>query len=279
MHLITLPLDEIDEAALPRDRTALDAAALADLQRSIAATGLRQPIEVFALACPEPPLRYGLISGLRRLTATRALCALDRGRPATIAAFLREPGTIAAALAAMVAENDIRADLSAWEKGRIATLTRDSGHFPTLDAAILALYPAADRSRRARLRALALVVDELDGCLAAPETLSLRQMLRLAAALRADFCDLIRTALAESSAAMPEAQWALLSPILDEAEASLKDPTRYRPGRPRRLLRPRSGLTVRREMTPDGWILRFTGPEATGMMMETVMDEIERMYG
>ena len=39
----------------------------------------------------------------------------------------------------------------------------------------------------------------------------------------------------------------------------------------------RAGLTVRRELAAEGWVLRFTGPEATGMLMETVLDEVERM--
>ena len=59
------------------------------------------------------------------------------------------------------------------------------------------------------------------------------------------------------------------------------EPTLYpggRGGRPRRMIKPRAGLTVRREMSRDGWILRFTGREATGMLIDTVLDEIERMY-
>ena len=56
------------------------------------------------------------------------------------------------------------------------------------------------------------------------------------------------------------------------------EPRLFAPGRPRRVIKPRAGLTVRREMSRDGWILRFTGREATGMMIDTVLDEIERMY-
>jgi hypothetical protein len=68
-----IPLPEIDEAALARDRTAHDAAALDELEASIAASGLRMPVEVYALAAPAGPHRYGLISGFRRLAAFRAL--------------------------------------------------------------------------------------------------------------------------------------------------------------------------------------------------------------
>ena len=56
MHpILALPLAEIDPHALLRDRTALDPAALATLQTSIATEGLRQPIEVWRLTTPRPP--------------------------------------------------------------------------------------------------------------------------------------------------------------------------------------------------------------------------------
>lgn len=94
MHAEPLPLPEIDPAALLRDRTALDPAALDALKTSIAVEGLRLPIEVWQLSTPRPnpaggpDHRYGLISGLRRLTACAAL------GHATIPAFLRTPDSI-----------------------------------------------------------------------------------------------------------------------------------------------------------------------------------------
>jgi ParB family transcriptional regulator, chromosome partitioning protein len=270
-----IPTIQIDAEALPRDRTHLDPTALTELRLSIATHGLRTPVEVYVT-----DTGFALISGFRRLTAYRALHQLTQNPAyATITATILRPKSIPEALTLMVEENDIRADLSPWEKGRIAVEARNLGHFDTIDAATIALYPNATPMRRSRLRALALLVDELDGHLTAPETLSQRQALRLAAALRAGFTDLIRTALDQSHTKTPEANWTLLQPILDEAEQSLKDPTPYRPGRPRRVLRLRSGLTVRRELAAEGWVLRFTGPEATGMLMETVLDEVERMVG
>ena len=121
-EIVRLPLDAIDEGALPRDRTGLDAQALAELQTSILMTGLRQPIEVFAMQPhpdepPDAPPRYGLISGFRRLAVFRSLA--PDPRYAEIPAFVRQPRDIPEALSDMVAENEIRADLSPWEKGRI----------------------------------------------------------------------------------------------------------------------------------------------------------------
>ncbi|MGB3277587.1 MAG: ParB/RepB/Spo0J family partition protein [Pseudorhodobacter sp.] len=268
-----LPLSEIDATALPRDRTGLDPEALTELQASIAANGLRQPIEVF-----KTDTGYGLISGLRRLTAVTNLCAL-RGTDPVIAAFIRSPATLAEALVAMVEENDIRQNPSAWERAAIITTLRDSGDFDTLDAATRALYPHANAAKRQRLRSAAMVVEELDGLLATPEHLSERQILRLSASIRADFTTLIVTALQESSATTLESQWQTLLPVLQEAETALSNPTPHRPGRPRRVLRPAPGVVVRREMTREGWVLRFTGPEATGMLMDLVMDEVERLFG
>ena len=68
---ITLPTAAINPHALPRDRSHLDPAALQELARSIASSGLRQPIEVWRLNTPSGTYHYGLISGLRRLTAPR----------------------------------------------------------------------------------------------------------------------------------------------------------------------------------------------------------------
>jgi ParB family chromosome partitioning protein len=243
------------------------------------------PIEVFALAQPEGEAAYGLISGFRRLAAVRALheTALDKARWAAIPAFVREPADLRAALAAMVEENAVRAEVSPWEQGRVAVAARDGGVFETVDAAVEALYPSFNRQKRTRLRAAAMTAEELDGHLTEPETLSSRQILRIAAALTRGYGDLMRHALGESRRRDPASQWQLLLPILVEAETTeppepLPNHAR-RPGRPRRLLTPRHGVNIRREMTSDGWCLHFTGREATGMMMDLVLDEIERMYG
>ena len=119
----------------------------------------------------------------------------------------------------------------------------------------------------------------MDGQFTAPEKLSQRQAVRIARAISAGFGELIRTALEESSLKDPDHQWDLIQPILAEAEEHARKPeTLRRPGRPRRILRPRYALTVRRERTRDGWSLHFTGREATGAMMDLVLDEIERMY-
>ena len=283
-----IPLAEIDEGALTRDRSGIGAEALTELKTSIAASGLRQPVELFTLSDPRisssgQPHRYGLLSGLRRLMAFRDLHELTgQERYAAIPAFLRAPGSMAEALTSMVEENEIRESVSPWERGRIAWLAHRQGAFPTIEEAVAKLYPVANAVKRTRLRALAHLAEELDSFLTAPEQLSLRQCLRLSAALNAGFGEAIRTALEESSLTDPQTQWQLLLPLLTEAEhqptATAAAAPPGRPGRPRRVFRPRETLTIRREMTRDGWCLHFTGREAKGALIDEVIDEIERIF-
>ena len=144
VHLIA-PAD-IDAEALPRDRTTLDPAALAELETSILLTGLRQPVEVWAFSQPrEDGPRYGLISGMRRLTAFARLH--KDNAEARIPAFIRQPKDIPDAMAKMIAENEIRADISPWEKGRIVVESVDEEIFPTLDAAVAPIFGSCVRFR------------------------------------------------------------------------------------------------------------------------------------
>ena len=70
------------------------------------------------------------------------------------------------------------------------------------------------------MRSVALVADELEGFLTAPETLTQRQLLRIAAALTRNYGALMRHALEEASSKEPDAQWRLLLPVLVESEAT-----------------------------------------------------------
>ena len=211
-----LPLTAILPHALPRDRSQIEPEALAELQLSIATSGLRQPIEVFELATPEPPFTHGLISGLRRLTAHQALAALrQNGDFTTIAAFLRQPRSIPHAIALMIEENEARADLSPWEKGRILVDCVSQGIFETLDQAVKSLHPNITRQKRTRLRACATVVEDLEGRLPDPGRLTEHSILRLSSALRGGFVDLIHQVLKETMGQSLETQWAALQQTLN----------------------------------------------------------------
>ena len=137
--------------------------------------------------------------------------------------------------------------------------------------------------KRSRLRAVARVVEALEGPLASPESLSLRQLLRLS---NASATTSARSSQRRSRTAPrdPASQWAAILPYLVESErftTTEPEPAAREPatrGRPRRILRPRPGLLIRREMTRGGYILHFTGREATCGILDRVLDEIERLY-
>ncbi|SDY59710.1 ParB/RepB/Spo0J family partition protein [Citreimonas salinaria] len=265
-----IPLSEIDATALPRDRGAPDPEADAELRDSITLSGLRQPIEVF----PVEPAGYALISGFRRLKALRAL-----GHD-TAPAFIRQPASIADALAAMVTENEIRAPVSPWDKGALVLRCLQLGLHDTPDAAIDALFPALSRQKRSRLRGFVSVVEAFEGRFATPDRLTTARLDRLAAALRSGWEDLIRNALPPSRTHSLDSQWSEIEPLLAEAlspEGAATAPGTK--GAPRRSLTLRQGLTIRRELTRNGWVLRFSGPQAkTPGLMEDVMEYVERMF-
>lgn len=272
MQLAQIPLSDIMADILPRDRALSDPAALDDLIRSIAAIGLRQPIEVFGLMqSAHQPYPYGLISGYRRLMAFRAMgCA-------TIPALCCNPADIPAALTAMVTENEVRAQISPWEKGRlILTLVQD-GTFPDAGSAVATLYPAASRQNRARLRGFHLVVEALrDAPLRTPEALTTARMDRLATALRLGGGTAIRATLAANATpahGLPQ-QWEALRPILNTILTEPDPGTR--PGRPRHALTLRQGMTLTRVRAPNGWIIRMTGPMAKSPgLVDDVFDLVE----
>ena len=217
---VQIPLAEIDAAALDRDRTRVDGPRSLELRLSIATHGLRMPIEVYALAEPRGPHRYGLISGFRRLAAVRALAetARDKARFATIAAFLRAPKDAAELYVQMVEENAIRAEVSPWEQAMVAVKSARAGAYAGIDAAIEALYASLSRQKRARLRTIAHLADDLDGFLTAPETLSLRQLLRLAPLIPRGYGDLLRATLA-ATPDDPDAEWRALLPSSSKPNA------------------------------------------------------------
>ena len=277
--VILIPPAEIDESALSRDRSHLDAADMTELRLSIATSGLRMPVEVYELAEPRGGRRYGLISGFRRLAAFRALAdtARDQDRYRAIPAFLRRPADAAQVYVQMVEENAIRVGIAPWDQAMVAVRAARAEAWPGVDSAIDALYGNLSRQKRNRLRAIAHLADDLDGHLADPAALSERQLIRLAPLIPRGYGDLIRATLAAVDESDPEAEWRALLPIILEAERPEPPEIPARPGRPRRVLDLPSGLTIRRELTRKGWSLHFSGRDATSPLLDSVFDEIERM--
>lgn len=274
MHDIRLiPLDDIADHALIRDRSHLNAEALAELKASLKAHGLRLPVELIPGNADHP---YTLLSGLRRITAWRELAA--EGGANTIPALIRDPMGDAEALAAVIEENEMREPLSAWERGRIVHIAHDEGLFDTIEGAAKSLFPAASRVKLSRIRAIARAVEAMGHALTGPELWSLRQCLRLASAVRAGFANVMLAALADDPDAPSDIQWRIILAYLEEAEA-LPEDAKPIGKRPVRLARPRRGLEIRREKTKAGHSLHFAGQMATDMLMDSVFWEIERQFG
>lgn len=278
-----VPLAEIDAEALPRDRTGLDAEAFSELRQSILANGLRLPVELYPLPdsrTATSDFRYGLISGYRRYFACAELAEAGEAGFDPIPALIREGVDAAEAYRAMVEENAVRAPLSPWETGHAIWQAWTSGFYPTIEAATDALHPGATRQKRARLRAIAWLVEELQDRLRLPERLTERQLRRLAEAWGDGYDKVICAALKATERASFEKQWAALTPLLDEHAEDRANPPRTapRPGRPRRVLKARPGLTIRRERTRDGYVLRCSGREATSTLLDEIFERIEQYY-
>jgi ParB family chromosome partitioning protein len=266
-----IPLDSITDTAFPRDRTALSADALDELQASILKNGLRLPIEVYATGAG-----YALISGYRRLFIFRRLYE-EHGLKAyaTIPALLRTPEDRAQALTQMVEENDVREDPSPWEQAHVVVAAVENGFFTTLDEAISRLYGHANRQKRARIRQNCDVVEALDHCLRTPEDLSGRKLTRIGNCLRLGWEELILTALQERDETDQRDDWQVIEPILREAEA-LPPNASARMNKPRRLCRPAKGVILRRERAHNGYVLYITGRRANDAIMNEVIDQIEQ---
>lgn len=270
--LIQIPLSQIDAQALTRDRSVIITQELEVLTASISTSGLRQPIEVFQ----QGDGRYALISGYRRLMAFQQLL-LDTGetRWAEIAAFVRPPVSGLAALAAVVEENEIRSQLSSWEKGRIIHVAVEQNLAATIEESQNALFPTAGRMTRFRLRSIAKAVEVLGDMMQAAEDWSERQCLRVAAAVDAGFAPCIIAALENVGEVSGKAEWQAIEPYIVEAETL---PVEEKPikKRPRRLSRPQPGLTMRREKIKAGFAVIITGDRASDELMDRVFENIER---
>jgi ParB family chromosome partitioning protein len=277
-----LPVAQIRTDAMTRDRMALDPEAMEELRASIRANGLRLPIEV---SQRNPGEGYDLVSGLRRLTAVRDLM----GPEATIRALVRPFGTGAAALGAMVEENEIRVNLTSYERGRTVALAVQEGLFPDIDAASATLFAAASKAKRSKVRSFARLHEELGDLLSFPQALSERQCLKLAAALKAGQGGALRRALETGQGTGPDEEWALLEAALRDAEA-IAGPGRAE-GRPARGRR-RAPQTydpswiplandrfIYRQVDAKGHAIRFHGPHVDNELIEAVMLEIQRLLG
>lgn len=280
--LLDLPLDVIDMSHLIRDRMVVNREELEELKASIRANGMRAPIEVAALADG----RYGLISGWRRMTVLAELLAEDGVAFATAKAILRSADQMGAVYTAMVEENELRAQLSPYERGRIAVVSADQGAFSSADHAIDAIFAAASKSKRSKIRSFAQVHEELGDMLKHPTEISERNGLRLAHALRQGMASDIRAALIKDQGRGAASEWALIEPFIAAAESMEREPERG--GRPKTpkfaypATKPQplaNGVTMEMVRHEDGFSVRLRGPHVDRELADRMMEELERWLG
>ncbi|MEO9651792.1 MAG: ParB N-terminal domain-containing protein [Roseobacter sp.] len=136
-----IPLSQIKQDHLLRDRMTLDEEEMAALMASLSARGQQTPVELIALSDGG----YGLISGLRRVEGLRRL-----GKE-TVLALVRAPDSSEAAYLAMVEENEIRANLSFYERAQVAAEAARIGVYSSPQAAVQALFAHASASKRSKI--------------------------------------------------------------------------------------------------------------------------------
>jgi ParB family chromosome partitioning protein len=280
---------DIRAEALSRDRMTFSREELEELKNSIRAHGLRLPIEVFE----EPPTHendtvgYAVISGWRRLMAYRELMTETKGTDfLTIKALVRSPATAADAYVAMVEENEIRSDLSHYERGRVAVMATSQGAFVSVEDAVNELFHAGSKAKRSKIRAFAELHEELGDLLNFAPNLSERQGLRLVGAIRSGMAPDLRRALGAGVAQDAASEWAMVEPVVLIAEAI--DKPQKSPGRPRIKPPMRSefgdgyfklanGITMMRDSDTRGHYIRLEGHAVNIELIDVVMLEIQRL--
>ncbi|SDM04182.1 chromosome partitioning protein, ParB family [Aliiruegeria lutimaris] len=184
---------------------------------------------------------------------------------------------------AMVEENEIRATLSPYERGRIAVVAARGGAFVNTEAAVEALFAAASKAKRSKIRSFAQLFEELGDLLRFPEMLTEKQGLILATALRNGGEAPLRDALEQGGPAGTIAEeWGLLEAALATLEMPERNPRRG--GRPKKApaggegerIRLSSGFTLVRDSDARGPLVRIEGREVAPEVMEDIIESIRR---
>lgn len=244
LMLENLPLSAIDIGHLVRDRMVQDEDEMAALMASLEARGQQTPIEVVRLPDPRGGKTHGLISGWRRLTALNRL--YDRtqdARFAMVRARVVAPDSAQAAYVAMVEENEIRVNLSHYERARIALRAVQEGVYESRREALLSLYGAAPRAKRSKIGSFMTLVERLDPVLKFPTAIPEKLGLALSRALSEEtelavrLCERLR--LAEPASAEEELRL-LAEAVEPAAPAPAPAPVQAPSPAPKKDSKPRS---------------------------------------
>jgi len=168
-----ITLQQIDESHLVRDRLEQDEDEMSALIGSMRARGQQTPIEVVLLQDRPDGKTHGLISGWRRLSALKRLYAeTSESEFATIKALVIQPETARDAYVAMVEENEIRVNLSHYERARIAVRALREGVYPNQKMALQGLFGNATRAKRSKIGSFVALVEALDAVLYFPAAIN-----------------------------------------------------------------------------------------------------------
>lgn len=216
--VLDLPLSGVVATHLQRDRIHMDPEEMTSLKASIRDRGQQMPIEVVALTGD----RYGLVSGARRLAALTALHAeTGDARFATVKALLRPFDAAPEAYLAMVEENEIRADLSFYERGQLAHEAARLGVFDSPAAAVRMLFQHAPAPKRSKILSFVALHQALGAALRFPEAIPEKLGLALVKAIQADpglarrLQDGLRAATPDSAATERRILEAALRPVAE----------------------------------------------------------------
>ena len=185
--ILRVGLDEIDAHSMTRDRRVLDRDSedWQALKTSLYARGQQVPVELAERAAGTG--KFGLISGYRRVSCLRDLFEeTGERRFAEVLAILRPSRESLEKMLAMVEENEIRQDVSFYERGRLCCLAAEQGICATVDEAIEALFPNSSRNRRYKIRNFTVLHQRLGSLLDFPEAIGERLGAKLAQAIKDD---------------------------------------------------------------------------------------------
>ena len=181
--VVKLPLEMIRADHLTRDRLVQDADEMASLIASLRDRGQQTPIEVVELGQGA----YGLISGWRRLAALRTLHAETGDEAfATVQALVRDIGSGADAYIAMVEENEIRADLSFYERARLVAEAVELRLYPSVTKAAGGLFAHAPKAKRSKISSFVTLHQAFGDLLQFPTAIPEKLGLALVSELKKD---------------------------------------------------------------------------------------------
>ena len=214
-------LQQIDETHLVRDRLEQDEDEMAALMGSLRARGQQIPIEVVQLEDRPDGKTHGLISGWRRLSALKRLYA-ETSEPelSTIKALVIQPASARDAYVAMVEENEIRVNLSHYERARITVRALREGVYPNQKMALQGLFANATRAKRSKVGSFVALVEALDAVLMFPVAINEKLGLALVREITRDsgFADQLISHLRAGSRDTPVAELRILSAAVTAAE-------------------------------------------------------------